>query len=195
MSQRTYSDPDAPRSALRRGVREVAPPVDSGVAGWFRDADLADAFAVPIDPADAAKGMDSLARSALADPAPWIRMLLGVRDRLVAGFNVKTTQEVRRAAIADKADRIDFFRILSRSNRELILGEDDRHLDFRLSLLLRGRPDGSGDELVATTVVRCHNALGRVYLALISQFHRLVVISNLKRAANKGWSLEHCNPG
>ena len=122
-------------------------------------------------------------------------MLLGLRDRLVAGFNVKTTQEVRRAAIADKAERIDFFRILSRSDRELILGEDDRHLDFRLSLLLRARPDGSGDELVATTVVRCHNALGRVYLALIAQFHRLVVISNLKRASNKGWSLEHRNPG
>src|ERR1700760_458721 len=195
MTQRTSSDPDAPRSAPLRGVREVAPPADSGVAGWFRDADLADAFAVPIDAADAAKGMDSLARSALADPAPWIRLLLGLRDRLVAGFNVKTTQEVRRAAIADKAERIDFFRILSRSNRELILGEDDRHLDFRLSLLLRARPDGSGDELVATTVVRCHNALGRVYLALIAQFHRLVVISNLKRAANKGWSIEHRNLG
>ena len=174
--------------------RSLRRPKAASPAG-LTDADLADAFAVPIDAADAAKGMDSLARSAFADPAPWIRVLLGLRDRLVAGFNVKTTQEVRRAAIADKAERIDFFRILSRSNRELILGEDDRHLDFRLSLLLRARPDGSGDELVATTVVRCHNALGRVYLALIAQFHRLVVISNLKRASNKGWSLEHRNPG
>ena len=195
MIQRTHSDADAARSGPRRGVREVPPPTESGVASWFDGADLADAFAVPIDAADAAKGMDSLARSALADPAPWIRALLGLRDRLVAGFNVKTTQEVRRAAIADNAERIDFFRILARSDRELILGEDDRHLDFRLSLLLRVRPDGSGDELVATTVVRCHNALGRVYLALIAQFHRLVVISNLSRAADKGWSIEHRNLG
>jgi Protein of unknown function (DUF2867) len=62
-------------------------------------------------------------------------------------------------------------------------------------LLLRPRPDGSGDELVATSVVRCHNALGRVYLALIARFHRLVVISNLSRAANKGWRIEHRNLG
>jgi hypothetical protein len=165
------------------------------VASWFKDADLVDAFAVPIDAADVAKGMDSLARSTLADPAPWIRLLLGLRDTLVAGFGVKTTEKVRRAAIADKAERIDFFRILARSDRELILGEDDRHLDFRLSLLLRPRPDGSGDELVATSVVRCHNALGRVYLALIARFHRLVVISNLSRAANKGWRIEHRNLG
>ena len=194
MIPRTYSDADAARSEPCRGVREVPPPVESGVASWF-DADLADAFAVPIDRADVAKGIDNLARSALVDPAPWIRLLLGLRDALVAGFRVKTTQEVRRAAIADNAERIDFFRILARSDRELILGENDRHLDFRLSLLLRARPDGSGDELVATTVVRCHNALGRVYLALIARFHRLVVISNLSRAANKGWRIEHRNLG
>jgi hypothetical protein len=194
MIQRTHSDADAARPGPRRGVREVPPPAESGVASWF-GADLADAFAVPVDAADVAKDMDSLARSTLGDPAPWIRLLLGLRDTLVAGFGVKTTQEVRRAAIADNAERIDFFRVLARSDRELILGEDDRHLDFRLSLLLRARPDGSGDELVATTDVRCHNPLGRLYLAPIARFHRLVVISNLSRAANKGWRIEHRNLG
>src|SRR6202453_4473090 len=192
MMRRTHSDSDVARS--ERWIREVPPPAESGVASWF-DADLADAFAVPIDAVDVAKGMDSLARSTLGDPAPWIRLLLGLRDALVAGFRVKTSQEVRRAAIADNAERIDFFRIRARSDRELILGEDDRHLDFRLALLLRARPDGSGDELVATTVVRCHNALGRVYLGLIARFHRLVVISNLSRASNKGWRIEHRNLG
>ena len=194
MIRRTQGDTDTAGSRPCRGVREVPPPAESGVASWF-DADLADAFAVPVDAADGAKGIDNLARSALGDPAPWVRLLLGLRDALVAGFRVKTSQEVRRAAIADNAERIDFFRIRARSDRELILGEDDRHLDFRLSLLLRVRPDGSGDELVATTVVRCHNALGRVYLGLIARFHRLVVISNLSRASNKGWRIEHRNLG
>jgi hypothetical protein len=195
MIPRTHTDADAVRSGPCRGVREVPPPAESGVASWFDAADLTDAFAVPIDAADVAKGVDSLARSAFGDPAPWIRLLLGLRDALVAGFGVKTSQEVRRAAIADNAERIDFFRILARSDRELILGEDDRHLDFRLSVLLRHRPDGSGDELVATTVVHCHNALGRVYLALIARFHRLVVTGNLSRASNKGWHIEHRNLG
>jgi len=194
MIRRTQGDTDTAGSGPCRGVREVPPPAESGVASWF-DADLADAFAVPVDAADGAKGIDNLARSALGDPAPWVRLLLGLRDALVAGFRVKTSQEVRRAAIADNAERIDFFRIRARSDRELILGEDDRHVDFRLSLLLRARPDGSGDELVATTVVRCHNALGRVYLGLIARFHRLVVISNLSRASNKGWRIEHRNLG
>jgi Protein of unknown function (DUF2867) len=172
---------------IRPEVREVTLPAESGVASWFESANLADAFAIPVDAADAAKGVDGLARAAFGDPPPWVRRLVGLRDALVAGLGVKTSEQVRRAAIADKADRIDFFRILDRSDRELILGEDDSHLDFRLSLLLRARPDATGDELVATTVVRCHNALGRAYLVLISRFHRLVVAGILTRASRKGW--------
>jgi Protein of unknown function (DUF2867) len=189
----TKADAEEARSGPRHAVREVAPPTESGVAGWFESADLADAFAIPVDAADAAKGVDNLARAAFGDPPPWVRRLIGLRDALVAGFGVKTSREVRRAAIADKADRIDFFRILGRSNRELILGEDDRHLDFRLSLLLRAGPEGLGDEVVATTVVRCHNALGRAYLVLISRFHRLVVVGILTRASKRGWRIEHHN--
>ncbi len=90
MIRRTHSNAVAAGSGLCGGVREVPPPAESGVASWF-DADLADAFAVPIGAADAAKGIDNLARSALSDPAPWIGLLLGLRDALVAGFRVKTT--------------------------------------------------------------------------------------------------------
>ncbi len=38
-----------------------------------------------------------------------------------------------------------------------------------------------------TTAVRCHNLFGRVYLFVISPFHRLVVRSVLARAAGRGW--------
>jgi hypothetical protein len=43
--------------------------------------------------------------------------------------------------------------------------------------------------VVLTTVVHCHNLFGRIYLRVISPFHRLVVRSNLARAARKGWGL------
>ena len=68
-----------------------------------------------------------------------------------------------------------------------MLGEDDRHLDFRASLLLRPCEAESGTELVATTVVHCHNVLGRAYLMVIRPFHHLVVRSNLRRARDHGW--------
>ncbi len=75
------------------------------------------------------------------------------------------------------ADHIAFFPVLSRSPDEITIGVDDRHLDFRGSVLLR-RPERL---LVLTTAVRCHNLLGRAYLAVILPFHILVAQSLLRR--------------
>jgi hypothetical protein len=36
-------------------------------------------------------------------------------------------------------------------------------------------------ELVVTTVVHCHNRLGRAYLAAIAPFHRTILRANLHR--------------
>lgn len=168
-------------------VSKVPPPTDSSIASWFDGADLVDAFAIRLSADDAAKGITYLAHCALGAPAPWFRVLIRLRDRLVTGLHVKTSTQLRAIATAEGVDHIDFFRVLSTVDHEMVLGEDDRHLDFRVSLMLL--PDKAGAELVATTAVHCHNALGRTYLFLIAPFHRLVVHTNLSRAAANGWKL------
>lgn len=70
--------------------------------------------------------------------------------------------------------------MLSQSANELILGEEDRHLDFRGAALVRAGADRR--ELVVVTVVHCHNALGRGYLLAIGPFHRAIVKASLARA-------------
>jgi hypothetical protein len=167
-------------------ARPVALPTDSSVAQLYAGADLADAFAIDIGRADGARDIRALAQSVLGDPAPWFRALLALRDAAVVGFGVKTARQMRDAAARNPAGYIDFFPILWRSDRELVLGEDDSHLDFKVSLLLRPAANAAGSELVATTVVHCHNRLGRIYLAVIAPFHRLVVKANLQRAARGG---------
>jgi hypothetical protein len=102
-----------------------------------------------------------------------------VRDVMVTPFGVKTSGEVR-ASRADN-ERVDFFPVQWESNDEIVLGEDDRHLDFRLSLIRRSSP--SGTQLIATTVVHSHNAFGLTYLNVISPFHHLVVRANPARCA------------
>ena len=177
------------RLGTRRGsqrVRFVHPPAESGMAHLFPSADMVDAYAIAI-PAGTGRDIDTLVHAVLGNPAPWFRVLLAVRDTIMAAIGVKTSGDVRTRAGESGAETIDFFPVLSRSNSELIVGEDDRHLDFRASVLLRAGTGGMGDEVVATTVVHCHNRLGRGYLALIMPFHRLVVRSNLRRAAQRGW--------
>ena len=77
---------------------------------------------------------------------------------------------------------IGFFPLLSKNAGELVVGEDDRHLDFRVALLLRTGAAG-GRELVVVTVVHCHNWLGRTYLAAIAPFHRVIARASLEQAA------------
>ncbi len=84
-------------------------------------------------------------------------------------------------AAAARGPVIGFFPVLSKSATELVVGEDDRHLDFRVTLQLRADA-AHGRELVAGTVVHCHNRLGRLYLATILPFHRVIVRASLEQA-------------
>lgn len=172
---------------MRTIVRQVDCPHESTIADWFPGADLADAFAVDLTGEATALGIEVLARSTLGHPAPWFKALLSIRDKIVRPFGVKSSRQLRQQAVAFGAEHIDFFRVRSISRDEIVLGEDDRHLDFRASLLIRPRRDGEGAELIATTVVHCHNLVGKAYLFGITPFHRRVIRSNLAVAAGCGW--------
>ncbi|MBW8718917.1 MAG: DUF2867 domain-containing protein [Variovorax paradoxus] len=168
---------------LHKSRRETLP-LAARVAGLYRGAFLADAFAIDLPPG-ATRDVMALARFAFERPAPWVSALLALRDRLVGGFGIKTASALR-AGTPDGAPRIGIFRIYETHANEVVLGEDDRHLDFRVSVMR----SVAGDSLTAVTVVHCHNLFGRNYIRLIAPFHRLVVRSALERAARSGWPAE-----
>jgi hypothetical protein len=169
--------------AAVRAARPIPAPAESRIASRYAGADLLDAFAVTLPPA-AHYDIDALAQATLNDPPAWFRALLALRDRIMRGFGVTSSTAMRARLQADHADRIDFFRVLSRDETELIVGENDLHLDFQCSLLYRPKAGTQQFELVATTVVRCHNRLGHAYIAAIAPFHRAVVRTLLGRAAH-----------
>jgi hypothetical protein len=160
--------------------------MDSQLLPLYPTSDFADAFAITL-PACATRDIVKLARALLDRPAPFLQHLMKLRDAGVRIFGVKTSRQIREELVREDCDRINFFRVLSVSEKELIMGEDDKHLDFRVSVLLRPREGGTGDEIVATTVAHSHNLLGRGYLALVGPFHRIIVRSNLRRAAKRKW--------
>ena len=172
-------------------VQAVALPAESAVSSLYIAPDLADAYAVPL-PENAVHDPELLARFLFAHQADWVGKLLKLRDLLVARFGLKTAKQLRASGAAEPGggrERVDIFRIFTRSAHEIILGENDSHLDFRLSVLQQTRHtrDGRSRFLVLSTVVQCHNRLGRLYILLIAPFHKLVVRSSLRRAARMGW--------
>ncbi len=169
-------------------VRSVPVPHDSRVARLYESTDLADAYEIRL-PSNAVSDPEALARFVFAQQAPWMVALMRVRDAVVAGFGLKTSRQLKSPQPPGHAARVGIFRIYETHPNEIVLGEDDKHLDFRLSVLRQVRSTSTQDEsyLTLSTVVHCNNRLGRAYIVLIAPFHRLIVQAMLRRAARAGW--------
>jgi hypothetical protein len=177
-----------PRTQSR--ARPVPLPPESAIARCYASTNLADAFSIEL-PAQASTDPEVLARFIFAHQAPWIGRLMAVRDAVVAGFGLKTAKHLAALeAGSGGSARLSIFKVYSASRTEVVLGEDDKHLDFRLSVLCSSTSSpGAKRQLIMSTVVHCHNRLGRLYIFLIAPFHRLVVQSSLRSAARMGWPL------
>jgi hypothetical protein len=165
----------------------VTLPAQSSVSHVYRSVQLADAFAIRL-PLGASKDPEVLARFIFSHQPSWVGRLMHVRDMIVARFGLKTGKQLAMIAGDAKAERVGIFRIYSTNETEIVVGEDDRHLDFRVSVLCSGgRAPDTSPQLTISTVVHCHNLLGRAYLLVIAPFHRMVVKASLRRAASIGW--------
>lgn len=168
-------------------ARPVSLPAQSGILRLYASVDLADAFAIPL-PAGATGNPDTLARFIFRQQPAWIGWLTRIRDLVVARFGLKTAKQLATLGGAAHAGRVGIFKVYSTNAHEIVVGEDDKHLDFRVSVLCsHGLAPDDGRELTLSTVVHCHNLPGRVYLLVIAPFHRLVVKASLRRAARVGW--------
>jgi len=164
-------------------VTVVSVPPESRIAQAYPTTDLADAYSAELPP-EASNNPELLARFIFGLPSPVTDFLLKIRDALVVGFGLKTAKDMS-SSTKEVAGRIGIFRIYNISETEIVLGEDDKHLDFRVSLLCSEQQ--AVRRVTLSTVVHCHNRLGRCYIFVIAPFHRRIVRSSLRRAARTGW--------
>ncbi len=71
------------------------------------------------------------------------------------------------------------FSVLFLSDKEVILGESDKHLDVKLSLYKEN--DDKSNTVSISTVVHIHNILGRLYMSFIIPLHKLIAPAMLKK--------------
>jgi len=106
----------------------------------------------------------------------WVRGLMKLRNWAMKPFGLITED----SSGTMRGGRAIFPVISSEANR-VVLGLDDKHLDFRL-VLERGVGADGGIVATATTFVRTKNLGGRLYLAVVKPFHRIIVPVMLKQA-------------
>jgi hypothetical protein len=158
-------------------VEKVDVPQPSRIAGALTPVDYADAYRVAL-PADFPPGVVAFARRLFDSRPAWVDGLMSTRDLAVAFLGLKTApRSAAGVATFEPGSKLGLFRVFERTEREILLGQDDKHLDFRLSLLL----DGSGHAIV-TTVVKFNRLLGRAYFAPVRPLHRLIVPAMMRAA-------------
>jgi hypothetical protein len=122
----------------------------------------------------------------------WADRLLVVRDKIVGMFGLKTTNSLVRSkgqtegAKYQIGESLGMFKLFDQSDNEFVLGENDKHLDFRVSLLLETL-DYETDKmrLSITTAVKFNNNLGRVYFFPVKPIHKILVRAMLKDIKQK----------
>jgi len=168
-------------------VRKVPVPSDSSIGDYLPAADFGDAYAVTV-PARAQSPEESF-HAIMSSMPDWFRGLFKLRNRLVRPFGLiaPRSAEIDRMMPKDSyaiGDRIGAFEFYGRTDREVISGADDKHLDFRLSVLrTRGEKQ---DRITVTTLVKRHNLAGKLYLRSILPFHELGIRALLRNAVEEG---------
>jgi hypothetical protein len=103
----------------------------------------------------------------------WIITLMKMRDVIIRPLGLKTGKEM----MSHKKPGDAFFTKIVQNENELIMGENDRHLNFRVSVLI----DRVSSLIFMTTLVHYNNRMGKVYFFFIKPFHKIIVKSALRK--------------
>lgn len=139
--------------------------------------------------AEGSFGINTIAYYFVTTNPKWIAALMALRNRIVALFGLKTAaatipnlsnpEDIK----IEVGQRLGIFKVYEKMDQELIMGDDDKHLNFRVSILLSKEQGISTVNI--TTGVTYNNSWGKLYFFFVKPFHRLIVRSVLKQLVNK----------
>lgn len=158
----------------------IAVPLPHGtlLSGALPAVHYADAYRTTL-PSALAVDLDALLAT-IFDPPRWVAALMALRNRVVRPLGLKTGGDLAGAAARSLDAGRGLVRIYARGDDELVLGLDDRHLDFRVGILRERGTDQTA--VTVSTIVQFNSWLGRLYFVPVRPFHRLIVPAMIARA-------------
>ena len=134
----------------------------------------------------------SIGRLFLTSGPKWADSLMLIRDKVVGVFGLKTSEQLTAEARNPDnfkfqvGEQLDIFKVYAKTENELVLGDDDKHLSFRVSLLLDCKNNDIGKKkIMITTMVEYKNIFGRIYFLPVKPIHQLIVKGTLKKMIKK----------
>ena len=128
-----------------------------------------------------------IAKAFFTSAPKWVGILFILRNKIVSVFGLKTGKKVNDSQQQlenfkfEPNERIGLFKVFSKTKNEVIIGEDDKHLNFRISLLTESlNTEQTKKEITISTTVAFNNWLGKLYFFPVRPFHKLIVPRMLK---------------
>lgn len=153
-------------------------PPHSIVAEGFGRIDYADIFVVTIGNPESVDRITTR----IFGVANWIKFLMKLRNRIVRIFGL--SGEDGKAMEADYypvGSKAVFFEVTARNENEIVMAEEEKHLNFRTSVVVE-RKGTETARVYMTTLVHYNNVWGRFYFFFVRPFHRVIVREQLKKA-------------
>ncbi len=147
--------------------------------------DFADSYSIALNTNDLT--IEQVGKSFFTSAPVWVEALLIVRDKIVGVIGLKTASdfEYRKKLInnfkCEVGEQLALFKVFDKNEHEVIIGEDDKHLDFSVSLFL----DRQNHTLAVSTVVKINNWIGELYLLPVIPFHKIIVPAIVKGMARQ----------
>ena len=153
---------------MKKIIKSRTIPENSLILSGFENIDYCDIYQIRKK---TDKSAEVISKDILQMPK-WVLVLMKLRNRIVSVFGLKTDKNT------EEADT--FFTVIKKSENEIVMGEVDKHLDFRLSIL---KSDIEGT-ISLITAVHFNNIWGRLYFFIIKPFHKVILKTTLKRYLN-----------
>jgi Protein of unknown function (DUF2867) len=105
---------------------------------------------------------------------------MNVRNRVVGYMGLKNLGGLsqihpnKTSAEYVAGERVGIFTLISKTDDEVLLGDDDNHLKVVVSVHMGTRPNGPEPVITVTTVVHVKNWLGRLYMVPVAPAHRVI---------------------
>jgi hypothetical protein len=120
----------------------------------------------------------------------WVERLMAIRNQVVSTLGLKNLGGL--SQIDSKkpksqyvtGDRVGIFTLISNSTNEVLLGDNDRHLNVVVSVHKKADELSGAAVITVTTVVHVHNWFGKLYMIPVAPAHRIIARAMVRSIGN-----------
>lgn len=145
-----------------------------------------DCYSMNFEDVDNSVEISDIGKAFFSSAPKWIERLFNLRNKIAGVLGLKTgdksvNKEQQLSNFrCEEGEKLGLFLVYHKSENEVVLGENDKHLNFRISLLQDCSEKPGNKKVTITTTVHFNNWFGKLYFLPVKPFHKIIAPLMLK---------------